>query len=182
MWYKRSYLHRASLMHIFFVFVFFTTTASFVFPQCGRDSITSLSFSIFQWRRWVAFLVHPEQKECACLFPSKKSEWMNRYTWKPSARKSFVKTPRSSSSLSTSPCVQRRILETITIVAKTLRQNVSGSVSCGRPVVAVADGGGRRRVHGSRRRWQMRKRHEESSLLYLCNCTFQFALTPVHLV
>jgi hypothetical protein len=28
----------------------------------------------------------------------------------------------------------------------------------------------------------MRKRHEESCLLYLCNCTFQFALTPMHLV
>jgi hypothetical protein len=37
-------------------------------------------------------------------------------------------------------------------------------------------------VPGSSRRWQMRKRHEGSSHLYLCNCTFQFALTPMHLV
>ncbi len=122
------------------------------------------------------------ERMCVCLFPSKKSEWMNRYTWKPSVRKPFVKTPKSSSSLSTSQCVQRRILETIAIVAKTLRQNASGSICCGRAVVAVADGGGRRRVHGSSRRWQMRKRHEESYFLYLCNCTFQFALTPMHLV
>jgi hypothetical protein len=62
------------------------------------------------------------ERMCVCLFPRKKSEWINRYTWKPIVRKPFVKTPRSSSSLSTSTCVQCRILETITIVAKTLRQ------------------------------------------------------------
>ncbi len=62
------------------------------------------------------------ERICVCLFPSKKSEWMNRYTWKPIVKKPFVKTERSSSSLSTSTCVQRRILETITIVEKTLRQ------------------------------------------------------------
>jgi len=58
------------------------------------------------------------ERMCVCLFPSKKSEWMNRYTWKPIVKKPFMKRPRSSSSLSTPTCVQRRILETITIVAK----------------------------------------------------------------
>ncbi len=38
----------------------------------------TLAYSIFQWRRWVAFLVHPEQKEFACVYFQAKraNEWI----------------------------------------------------------------------------------------------------------
>jgi hypothetical protein len=48
--------------------LFKLTEEWFTKAQIELKHTLTLAYSIFHWRRWVTFLVHPKQKECACVY------------------------------------------------------------------------------------------------------------------